>query len=97
MNTFDIGDLVTLSIGFAHADTGDPGDPDAVTLEVRPRGHATAVYIYGDGDTIVRDATGEYHADIDVDSPGVWSYRWSGTGALQGAEEASFYVRRQAT
>lgn len=84
--TYDVGDLVRLKVDFTDAD-GAPADPSAVGLRVKRDG-VTSTYT-----DAVQDSTGAYHKDVNVDAPGVWTYRWTGTGAVQAAEEGRFFVR----
>jgi len=50
-------------------------------------------YVYGTDSELVKDATGDYHFDVDVDEEGTWYYRIEGEtsgGAKQGAAEGTF-------
>jgi ABC-type Fe3+ transport system substrate-binding protein len=91
--TYDVGDRARLEVGFTNL-AGNPTDPTAVTLKVKAPGTAVVTYTFGVGGTIVKDSTGNYHADIDITVPGKWHYRWTGTGALVVVEETSLFVRK---
>lgn len=57
-------------------------DPGALRLKVKPpTGAALRTYDYGASAEIVKDADGQYHADIVLDAAGTWSWRWEGTAA----------------
>lgn len=92
-NTYDFGDLVPVKVVFRSA-IGASLDPDVVHLRlVAPDGTDT-VYTYGSGPQIVRDDVGVYHANIDAEQPGMWSYRWWSTGNGQAAKQRRFNVRQ---
>ena len=88
---YDIGDVVRVTAYFTVDGVAtDPStgpickykDPsDVVVTKTHP----------GDAE-VVKDATGRFHLDIEVDESGTWYYNWSGTGTAQGAEEGSFDV-----
>jgi hypothetical protein len=60
--------------------TGTVVDPDVVTFAFSVQGAAPHQWTYGVGSTIVKDAVGTYHADIDTTpyGAGVWVYTWAG-------------------
>lgn len=87
MTSYDVGDRVRLAVAVTNLD-GDPADPTSLTLSVTTPGQTTVT------PSVTKDATGSYHADVDVDRPGLWSYKWTGTGAIVAAESGSFHVRR---
>src|SRR5687768_7463363 len=75
-------------------------DPTTLTLHVRtPDGtYTSSVYLAGGQTyTIVKDSTGDYHADIPITMAGVWWYEWVSTGPGAGAEERAFRVPEQRT
>jgi hypothetical protein len=85
------GELVRVSVAFTN-NAGAAGDPTTVTLKYRPPGGAIVPIVYPAAG-IVKDSTGNYHADIDTSSAaGIWRYRWEGTSPVQSAAEAQFTV-----
>ncbi len=93
-NTYELGELVKVTVEFTDEDTGNVIDPDAVKLSVRSPANVTTTYTYGVGAVIVRDSQGNYHANIDTTQlPGAWYYRWWSTGNGQTAREKRFDVR----
>jgi hypothetical protein len=91
-NIYDIGDLVRLSGAFTDL-TGEPQDPDVVSISVRePDGTITA-YVYNTDPEVVKDSDGNYHLDINTATHGDWHYRWYSTGQGQAAGEGHFYIR----
>jgi hypothetical protein len=87
--SYDIGDQVRVTGTFTVS--GVATDPTAVTLVVNAAGTSTT-YTYGVGQTIVKDGVGVYHADLAINTAGVWAFRWAGTGAATAAEEDKFVV-----
>ncbi len=90
MATYDIGDLVRVSGTFQVG--GSDTDPTAVTIKhLDPSGNLTT-WLYLTDPEVIRDAVGQFHADIDIDEAGQWWYRFEGTGAAQAAGEETFFV-----
>lgn len=85
------GDVARISVRVADI-TGIAADPGSVTLKVRPPLGAVAAYAYGGSVVVVRDATGRYHADIELTDAGVWAYRWELTTPNAGAAEGVIRV-----
>jgi len=86
MISFDVGDTVRLRARFTD-ESGNPVDPSSVSLRVRrPNGETITP-------AVTRESAGNYRADVVVDMPGVWHYRWEASG---GAEEGAFFVRQSA-
>ena len=94
-NPYDKGDLVRVSVAFTDL-AGAAVDPTAVTVRVKPPTGTLVVWVYGTDAEVVKDATGAYHADVDIDETGSWYFRWEGTGAAQAAAERLFTVRGSA-
>lgn len=88
----NVGDIRRVSVAFTNS-AGAAADPTAVKLHVRkPFSAEATAYTYGVGGTVVKDGTGAYHADLSLDTASTWRYEWEGTGAVEAAEEGSFYV-----
>lgn len=90
--TTDEGDRVRCFAEFRNPEALDANgkwalvDPDTVAFRVHdPSGGSTST-------TPDRDSLGRYHADISIDEPGVWTYRFEGSGSYQGAKELEFAV-----
>ena len=93
MNTFDYGDLVRVAGTWTTA-ASVATDPTIVRFQYTdPSGNTTAL-LYGTDAAVVRDSTGVYHVDINVDEVGIWRYRWYSTGTGQAATESMFNIRR---
>ena len=85
MATYDIGDKVTCTATFTDTSGGTVG-PSAVAFSYKdPRGTS--------GTASVSGTAGVYTATVELDYPGIWRYRFAGTGSYVAAEEGSFKVR----
>lgn len=94
-NKYDIGDQVRIEVVFTDED-GAGADPSVIVCKYRrPNGNTTTLE-YGDGEGVTRDSEGSYYVDVVTDMPGVWAYRWEGTGVLTAAAEGEFMVLRSA-
>jgi len=92
MASINIGDVQRVSALAITNAAGVVTDPTTLVLKVRTPGASSATtYTYGVGIMIVKDSTGNYHADIPLDTVGTWSYDWVGTGAAAFAEGGKFY------
>lgn len=89
-NIYDVGDLVRVSATFKRGAALD--DPTTVTLKIRKGDGTSATYTYALGQ-VIRDSLGIFHADISLDVPGTWAYRWEGTGPTQAAGQNTFVVQ----
>ena len=94
-NSYDIGDRVRVSNRFA-TPAGVDTDPTTVVCKYIDPSLNVTTKTYGSDAEVVKDSTGRYHLDIDVDEAGTWSYRWTGTGAVVAAGEQTFVVRESA-
>lgn len=92
-NTYDLGDLIRVSAPFTRVSNNAAVDPTAVYLIVTNPSGVSTTYTYGVDAIIVKDSTGNYHADLDANASGDWYYRWKSTGTGQAAEENQYYVR----
>jgi hypothetical protein len=89
IRVFRVGNRIRITGAFAGPDK-TPADPDIVTVSVEtPDGAITTL---SDPD-VVRDSTGNYHADWDCEIPGDHHWRWVGTGSLEAAGGGVFTVR----
>lgn len=96
-NVIDPGNQRKLTARFEDADFGVPIDPESVHLVVRFGDGTEVEYTYGDGDVIVRDSLGYYHAIITFEVSGKSYYRWWSTGAGKASLEEEIVVRSRAT
>ena len=89
-NTYDIGALIRVSGTFQVG--GVDTDPTAVTVKHRKPDGTLVTKVFVTDAEVVKDATGQYHMDIDIDAAGQWWYRFEGTGTAQTAEEKNFFI-----
>lgn len=100
-NIHDLGDLVRVATydpttgegGFTDMLTGVVMDPDVVNLSIKKPDNTVATYVYNTDPEIEKNATGQYHMDVDTDQAGQWRYRWWSTGDGQAAQEKVFVVQ----
>lgn len=94
-NRVDVGDRIRIR-GVFQTLAGVDTDPTTIVCKYRdPSGNVTTK-TYGSDGEVVKDATGRFHLDIDVDEEGTWTYRWNGTGAIVAAGEQTFVARNTA-
>jgi hypothetical protein len=92
-NTHARGQLVRVRGTFRDPENANAViDPSVVKLSIKNPAGTVTTYTYGTGDTIVKDSTGKYKAEIDANAAGEWHYRWWSTGTAQAAEEGKFQV-----
>lgn len=84
MNAYHEQNLIRLSGTFSVSSVAT--DPTTVVCAVHPPVGAVAL------PSVVKDATGAYHADVIVDVPGQWIYQWTGSGAVIASGEHAFIV-----
>jgi len=74
-------------------------DPTTLTLTVKPGDGTATTYTYGVGSTIVKDSTGNYHADYTVPTGtgGTVYYKFVATGSYVGMAQSAFGVRNDET
>lgn len=90
MRDYTQGTLLRLTGTFKNLG-GALADPTAITLKVqKPDGTSTS-YTYA-GAQVVKQSTGVYYYDVDLNQAGTWYYRYEGTSACQAAGQDSFSV-----
>lgn len=91
-NDYAVGQQVKLS-GFFSTLTNVGTDPTAIVLKVQTPNGTETTWTYGVDSQVVKTATGDYYAYWTIDAAGTHYFKWSGTGALVGANETSFIGR----
>ena len=87
-NTYDLGDVVRLTGTWTDPLNSDAAlDPTAVNLSIRNPAGTVTTYVYGDDAELVKSSTGVYYLDLDLDTAGIWHYRFFSTGTGKAAEE----------
>lgn len=88
---WDIGDVVRVS-GYwtINGVAVDPGT--GPTFKIKdPSGNILTKTYPGDAE-VVKDGTGIFHMDVDIDESGTWHYRVYATGTGKAAEEGDIAV-----
>lgn len=91
--SYDKGDVVRCSVEFRN-NSEVLSDPSVVTFKVKNPAGTVTTYVYGTDIAVVKDSTGMYHVDIEIDSVGIWYYRFIGSGTLKAASEAKFTIKQ---
>ena len=86
-NCYTVGQTVRVSVAFSDL-TGAAVDPSAVALRIKDPAQIVTSYALGSG--VVRDAAGQYHADLPTTLAGAHLYRWEGDGPDCAAESLFF-------
>jgi hypothetical protein len=92
VNQYQVDTLIQLSVIFYNVAANLPADPSAVTLYVEdPTGIVTQI----PGSNIVRTGTGTYYSNFMPTGPGLWKYKWQGSGTSVQATspDTPFFVR----
>ena len=91
--SYDIGDSIRCSVEFKARSTGTLTDPSVVTFKFKNPAGTETTYVYGTDAELVKDSTGMYHVDLDISSPGIYFYRFVGSGTVKAASESKFTVK----
>lgn len=88
-----VGSIRRLKVTQIKNDQDAVVDPTTLQLLVRsPVSGATVVYTYPTDTIIQHDALGAFHADVPLDSAGLWGYDWLATGPTFSQGE-TFWVK----
>lgn len=88
--TFDIGNVIRLKVVFTDID-GSAVDPTDVQLNVRLYGGDVETFTFGNGQ-VQRQATGIYYYDYTPSQPGLYYYRYIGSGDAVAAGDSTFSI-----
>jgi hypothetical protein len=83
---YQVGDSVLLATLFAIADV--PTDPSTVELTVTEPDGTSTTYSLALG-SVSQTGTGAFSKIVVYDAPGVWAWRWVGTGTAAGVDEGT--------
>jgi len=103
MDSFNAGDLITISVVIQTAAGVDHDPPKLYFYYKDPaggpaalqKGHIATPYSYGIDADLVHDSVGHYHIDLPVSIAGEWHYKWQSLEAdnsVRGATTGDFYV-----
>ncbi len=93
-NTYDIGDMVSMTASFKDSSGSMFVDPTTLTFTLLKPDKSTVQYVYGTNAELIRDALGKYRVDYVPTVSGNYHYRFAGTGSAQVADEGYFTVKR---
>lgn len=65
-------------------------DPTTIVAKVENPNGVKTTYTYLTDAALVRQSTGIYYVDIDVNIAKIWSYRFEGAGLVEAASQGSF-------
>lgn len=83
---FDLGDKGRARVTFKDPDNNDAlVDPDTVKVTVTDPSGTSTTYVYGTDSEVVKESTGTYRIDIDLNAKGDWIVRWHSEGNGQAA------------
>ena len=94
MSDFTVGELVRVTGAFTNA-AGAAADPTAVLFKFKNSEGTITAYTYGVDGALVKDSTGNYHVDININQAGTWKWYFYSTGTGQAAEKGSFTVESE--
>lgn len=69
-------------------------DPTALRLKLRDPSSTVTNYVYGVAAEIVKDAAGQYHANVVMTAAGTWTYRWEADTPNAGVGEGKILVKK---
>jgi hypothetical protein len=87
---YDLYDVARTAVNFQVG--GVDTDPTALTL-IYTNASGTSTLTYGVDVLIVKDSTGDFHADIPLTVAGLWSGYWRGTGTAAGLDPFEWFVK----
>lgn len=86
------GNQLRVSAAFAN-NAGTAADPSTVTYKYRKPGSTTVTsLVYGTDAEVVKDSTGNYHVDLELDTAGLWTDWWVTTGTPKKTTRGTFAV-----
>ncbi len=93
MDSKYIGQRFRLEVTFKSVSAVDT-DPTVVNFYTRSPLGVRVTYVYGTDAEVVKTATGIYHFDATPDKPGIWKYRFEGTGTVTAVDEKDVEIKR---
>ena len=96
MNTYQPGNMVTMSVAFTNNATPPAAvDPTNIMLRVTDPNGVETDYTYALA-LVIKNSVGNYSKQLEVLTQGYWNYRWEGTGVVIAASETRFLVSNSA-
>ena len=69
-------------------------DPSGVLCKIKKPDGSVSTYVYGTDAALVKQGTGIYYLDVDIDQVGIFIYRFEGSGGLKAASESKFTIKQ---
>ncbi len=91
-NDYLFGETARLSVAITDS-AGAPADPGTLRLKTKSPNNQVQTYTFGASGEVIRDGAGLFHADILLNAPGTWAWRWETSAPNAGADEGAFAVR----
>jgi hypothetical protein len=89
MNIYPVGNAVLLKVVFQEDNV--PVDPTGIKLRLIDPAGTEVDYTYGAAE-LTKISAGIYEKQIEANTPGIWKYRFEGTGIIYAAKESQFLV-----
>lgn len=91
MNIYQVDTIIQLNVTFYNTVLNAPADPITVSLFIEnPAGIVTQI----SSNLITRNGTGVYYSEFLPTSPGIWTYKWQGTGnVVASSRDTRFLVK----
>jgi hypothetical protein len=70
-----------------------PTDPAVVVCQYQDPSGLEVTRTYGTDPEVIKESTGVYYLDLDIDTAGTWYYRFKGTGPVKAADERTIIAR----
>ena len=84
-----VGEVVQLSTEITDVKTQTLVDPDDLTLTIQaPSADLTTVLL----ESLQKNAVGQYSYDLNLTQPGIWAFRWEGTGQNESVSQGVIKV-----
>lgn len=91
MAQYDVGDLLRVTGTFDDGLAPPTNlDPTTVRFQYTTPDRVETTLTYGIDVAVVKDSTGTYHVDLDLNQAGPWHYRFFSTGTGQASERGAF-------
>lgn len=87
------GATARIALALTDPTTGNGADPAALRLRVKAPAGTVTLLTYGVDNALVRDAAGQFHADVVLAAGGTWHWRWE-ADTPSGVVEDSLPVKK---
>lgn len=92
MSKYYVGSAIRTTVVVKNA-AGTAIDPTTLKVAFTAHSGYTKTYVYLTDAELVKDSTGNYHADYVIENEtGKWRYKWTATGTGAGVAKGEFTV-----